>query len=92
MSNAASELVRLYDKAEADPALRERLLETRGVAEPVFAFCEIAAEAGCEIAPGELMAMGQEYSDNQCKSTNGGNPSPYESLGDEYEIFLDSIS
>jgi hypothetical protein len=38
------------------------------------------------------MAMGQEYSDNQCKSTNGGNPSPYEWLGDEYELFLDSIS
>lgn len=92
MSNAAAELVRLYDEAKADPELRERLLETRGLTEPVFAFCKIAAEAGCDIAPGELMAMGQEYSDNQCKSTNGGNPSPYESLEDEYEIFLDSIS
>jgi hypothetical protein len=92
MSNAAAELVRLYDKAMSDNSLRQSLIKTRDSAEPVFEFCRIAAGAGCEIAPGELMAMGQEYSDNQCKSTNGGNPSPYRSLEDEYEIFLDSIS
>jgi hypothetical protein len=92
VGRAETELVKLYDKAKNDEALRRSLLATREHREPVEDFCRIAAQSGCEISPGELMAMGQEYSDNQCKSTNGGNPSPYEWLGDEYEIFLDSIS
>ena len=28
---------------------------------------------------------------NQCKSTNGGNPYPYESFEDPYETFLASL-
>ena len=40
---------------------------------------------------GELLAVGEEYSDNQCKSTNGGNPTPYDSFNDAYEIFLASV-
>ena len=44
-----------------------------------------------ELYPGELLAVGEEYSDNQCKSTNGGNPTPYDSFNDAYEIFLASV-
>ena len=51
----------------------------------------IAREAGVELYPGELLAVGEEYSDNQCKSTNGGNPTPYDSFNDAYEIFLASV-
>ena len=50
-----------------------------------------AREAGVELYPGELLAVGEEYSDNQCKSTNGGNPTPYDSFNDAYEIFLASV-
>ena len=51
----------------------------------------MAREAGVELYPGELLAVGEEYSDNQCKSTNGGNPTPYDSFNDAYEIFLASV-
>ena len=51
----------------------------------------LAREAGVELYPGELLAVGEEYSDNQCKSTNGGNPTPYDSFNDAYEIFLASV-
>ena len=56
--------------------------------EVIFA---LAREAGVELYPGELLAVGEEYSDNQCKSTNGGNPTPYDSFNDAYEIFLASV-
>ena len=61
-------------------------------AEPLVAFCALAQEAGVDLSVGELFAIGMEYSDNQCKSTNGGNPSPYEAFDDAYENFISSIS
>ena len=54
-------------------------------------FCTLAQQEGYQVYLGDLFAAGQEYSDNQCKSTNGGNPSPYSSFEDEYEIFLSSL-
>lgn len=59
--------------------------------EPILSFCALARESGVELYPGELLAVGEEYSDNQCKSTNGGNPTPYDSFNDAYEIFLASV-
>ena len=60
--------------------------------DPLDSFCRQAREAGVDLSIGELFAVGQEYSDNQCKSTNGGNPTPYDSFNDAYETFLASIS
>lgn len=65
--------------------------DPRVAPEPMEAFCRLAEEAGCPLTVGELWALGLENSDNQCKSTNGGNPSPYESFDDEYENFLASL-
>ena len=56
--------------------LRQRLLETQASKDPLDSFCRQAREAGVDLSIGELFAVGQEYSDNQCKSTNGGNPTP----------------
>ena len=81
----------LSQAAKADPTLREKFLATRNAPDPMDAFCRLTEEAGYPISVGELFAAGQEYSDNQCKSTNGGNPSPYSSFEDEYEIFLSSL-
>ena len=47
-----------------------------------------AQSLGYAIYLGDLFAAGQEYSDNQCKSTNGGNPRPYDSFDDTLEFFL----
>lgn len=91
MNTASQTLARLRSLAKADAALRSKLLATRGLPEPMEAFCRLAEEAGCPLTVGELWALGLENSDNQCKSTNGGNPSPYESFDDEYENFLASL-
>jgi hypothetical protein len=40
---------------------------------------------------GDLFAVGEEYSDNQCKSQNGGNHYPYKGFNDTYETFLASL-
>ncbi len=77
--------------ARGDEGLRRALVATAETAEPLWEFCRLAQEAGVELYPGELFAIGQEYSDNQCKSTNGGNPSPYDAFDDAYENFIFSI-
>ncbi len=77
--------------AKRDPELRRKLLDTRHAKDPLDAFCTLAAEQGCPVSLGELVASGQEYSDNQCKSTNGGNPSPYKYFDDTYENFLNAL-
>lgn len=84
-------LDRLTALARADEALRQALLATQNSAEPILDFCRLAQSAGVALEPGELFAVGLEYSDNQCKSTNGGNPSPYEAFDDAYENFIFSI-
>lgn len=84
-------LDRLTALAKGDENLRKRLLATRHSEDALWDFCLIAQEAGVELYAGELFAIGEEYCDNQCKSTNGGNPSPYDSFNDAYENFIESI-
>ncbi|WP_417403626.1 hypothetical protein [Hominenteromicrobium sp.] len=89
--NTFEKLERLTELAKKDETLRKALLKTRENKEPILSFCALAREAGVELYPGELLAVGEEYSDNQCKSTNGGNPTLYDSFNDAYEIFLASV-
>ena len=84
-------LDKLTSLAKADDRLRLALLATREDKEPMLTFCCIAQENGVDLYLGELFAVGQEYSDNQCKSTNGGNPTPYDAFDDAYENFLVGI-
>ena len=74
--------------AREDGSLRRQLLATRHADDPMDAFCRLAQSLGYAIYLGDLFAAGQEYSDNQCKSTNGGNPRPYDSFDDTLEFFL----
>lgn len=91
MNDINKELELLHFDAKKDPLLREKLLATRSADDPMDEFCKIACDAGHHITVGELFAIGQEFSDNQCKSTNGGNPYPYDSFDDTYETFLASL-
>lgn len=91
MDKAIIELELLYCDTKKDPSLKSLLLATRLATDPMDTFCKIACDTGHPITIGELFAIGQEYSDNQCKSTNGGNSSPYDSFEDTYETFLDSL-
>ncbi|MCI1945224.1 hypothetical protein [Clostridium luticellarii] len=92
MNKTIIELELLYSDAKKDPSLKRKLLATSSADDPMDVFCKIACDAGHPITVGELLAIGQEYSDNQCKSTNGGNPDPYDSFEDTYETFLASLS
>ena len=91
MNKTIIELELLHSDIKKDPILKNRLLATRLEVDPMDAFCKIARDAGHPITIGGLLEIGQEYSDNQCKSTNGGNPNPYDSFDDTYETFLDSL-
>lgn len=91
MSSINQKLFTLSEKAKKDPKLRKALLDTRKASDPMDAFCQLSIQAGCPISIGELFSVGQENSDNQCKSTNGGNPTPYDSFEDAYEIFLSEL-
>ena len=89
--NTFQKLDKLTALAKADDKLRLALLATRADKEPMLSFCRIAQEHGVDLYLGELFSVGQEYSDNQCKSTNGGNPTPYDAFDDAYENFLVGI-
>lgn len=47
MNTTSQILARLRSLAKADSALRSKLLATRGLLEPMEAFCRLAEEAGC---------------------------------------------
>jgi hypothetical protein len=91
MNHTFEQLELLAALAGKDPELRGKLLATRSAPDPTDAFCKIACKAGYPLTVGELFETGEEYCDNQCKSTNGGNPTPYESFCDTYEIFLSAL-
>ena len=83
----------LREKALGDPAFRQALLNTRSAADPLSAFCELATASGFPLTVDEVVSSGEEFADNQMKSTNGGNPMPYDCFGfdDAYEMFFISI-
>ena len=83
----------LRERALRDPAFRQALLNTRRAGDPLTAFCAFATENGYPLTVDEVITSGEEFADNQMKSTNGGNPMPYDCFGfdDEYEMFFLSI-
>ena len=67
--NTFEKLERLTELAKKDEALRKALLKTRENKEPILSFCALAREAGVELYPGELLAVGEEYSRAQTAAT-----------------------
>ena len=84
-------LLRLRALALRDDSLRNRIVLTEREADPLSALCAVAASAGIDMEPEEIIACGEELSCNQMKSTNGGNPHPYKSFDDAYEWFILSL-
>lgn len=83
----------LRDKALTDPLFRQALLDTRNARDPLSALCDFATASGFPLTIDEVINSGEEFADNQMKSTNGGNPMPYDCFGfdDAYEMFFISI-
>ena len=65
----------MREHALTDTAFRQAILATQNAADPLTALCELAQANGF----------------NLTKSTNGGNPMPYDCFDDSYEIFLLSL-
>lgn len=86
-------LLQLRERALRDDAFRRQLLETRNAADPLLALCDFATANGYPLSLGEIISDGEEFCCNQMKSTNGGNPMPYDCFGfdDAYEMFFASI-
>ena len=87
-------LIAMRERAHTDEAFRQGLLKTREAADPLLALCEFAQSHGYALALGDIISDGEEFCCNQMKSTNGGNPMPYDCFGfdDAYEMFFMSIS
>ena len=84
-------LLALRERALRDESFRLALLATRDADDPLLALCELATSSGFPLTLGEVISDGEEFSCNQTKSTNGGNPLPYEGFDDAYEMFFASI-
>lgn len=84
----------LRERALADPQFRQALLDTRTAPDPLSALCDLATQNGYPLTLYDVISGGEEFADNQMKSTNGGNPMPYDCFGfdDAYEMFFISIS
>ena len=86
-------LIALRERALSDAAFRAALLKTRNESDPLLALCDFAACHGYALSLGDIISDGEEFCCNQMKSTNGGNPMPYDCFGfeDAYEMFFASI-
>lgn len=82
------ELERLLKDAKKDQNLKQRLLKTRESPDPVEDFCSLCQAMGYDIKPGELMAIGQNSSDEKLRSVNGGGVNPIDGWDDAYEQFF----
>ena len=84
-------LMKLRAAALADDALRQEILKSAEATEPLTALCAVARSAGIALSPEDILSEGEEFSCNQTKSTNGGNPLPYDCFDDAYEMFIISL-
>lgn len=84
----------LRERALREPRFRQALLDTRNSDDPLEALCAFACANGYPLTPGEVISDGEEFACNQMKSTNGGNPMPYDCFGfdDAYEMFMLSLA
>ncbi len=84
------QLDELFDKAKADPALRQKLLDTKASDYPVSDFCAIATESGCPMSVMDMINQGEEFYAEIKRSTNGGgeNSPDLDFQNDEYSIFM----
>lgn len=83
----------LRERALRDLQFRQALLRTRESDDPLESLCAFAVAHGYTLTPGDVISDGEEFACNQMKSTNGGNPMPYDCFGfdDAYEMFFFSL-
>ena len=92
--NTADKLEILLGKAKSDSALKQNLLDTRIEADPLAAFCKVAAGVGVELSVMDIVNQGEEFYAEIKRSTNGGgeNSPDLDFQNDEYSIFMMRLS
>ena len=84
-------LMELQAYLKHNPEMKKKFIESRNADVPVAAFCTLAKACGYELTPGELFAIGEEYTSNLLKSVNGGATYPFEGWDDWYEDFFAAL-
>lgn len=94
MMDVAETLEQLKKKAQNNPELCQKLLNTRNSKTPVADFCRISTEEGLPLYEMDLIEYGESSYAAIRRSTNGGGEnSPalfYED--DAYELFLGELN
>lgn len=81
----------MRERALTDPAFRQAILATAENPDPLAALCDVAQKNGFRLTLADIISDGEEFSCNQTKSTNGGNPMPYDCFDDFYDMFILSL-
>lgn len=84
-------LLAMRTRALEDDIFRSAVLATKSAEDPLTALCSLAQKEGFSLTIADIISDGEEFSCNQTKSTNGGNPMPYDCFDDAYEMFMVSI-
>lgn len=91
--NLGEMLDELKRKARRDPQIRERLLKTRAMENPLSAFCSECRQLGYPVYEMDLIQEAEEAYAAMRRSTNGGGEnSPLLSGEDDYyEMFFADV-
>lgn len=83
-------LEELQRRAKKDQELRNRILETRKMENPLSSFCTLCRELGYPIYDMDLIQAGEEFHAAMKRSTNGGgeNTPMLQEQDDFYEMFF----
>lgn len=84
-------LLAMRERALMDSAFRKAILATAENPDPLAALCDVAQQNGFNLTMADIISDGEEFSCNQIKSTNGGNPMPYDCFDDSYDMFILSL-
>ena len=76
----------IFEMAKKDTLFLEELLETTHGSNALLDFCACAQRRKINVTPGYFLSLGESYSCNQLKSTNGGGVNPYLYFDDPFEM------
>ncbi|MCF0134776.1 MAG: hypothetical protein HUJ72_12985 [Blautia sp.] len=83
----------LTHRARKDPAVRQKLLDTRSHDQPLDAFCKAAHDLGYDLYVMDLIDAGEDFYATMRRSTNGGGENSPKLSGEDdfYELFFAAI-
>lgn len=88
--NIAETLDEIKRKAQKDPILKSKILQTRRDENPLSSFCKLCRELGYSVYEMDLACAGESFYAEMKRSTNGGgeNSPLLKGEDDFYEMFF----